>query len=294
MDKPLRLSCTEAEFLDTFRAKGFLSPYIEEAVPGFVQQHTVWFAHAEALIVAGLDTFNRRDNEIIGLSSHSPTPLAMRMIYRALSAAQGAVILFRRGMTAEGDTLTRNVYETAFWLGFINNEAETACAAFVSDERKSQKGRAEYYLEQFKTGAYAPEPEIEAKLATQIAELRSKLKGAESVSPKTVAERSGLYAYYDAYKHLSAASAHNSLNSLNRYLKRNPDGSYDGHIVGPDNDGLPDSLSVLCVGLGLALVMFGTVVAIDDDEAELQALLIQTDELRKQLKDSGGGLAMVK
>ena len=57
------------------------------------------------------------------------------MIYRALSAA-------------EGGTLTRNVYEAAFWLGFINSEAEMACAAFVNDERKSQKGRAEYYLQQ--------------------------------------------------------------------------------------------------------------------------------------------------
>lgn len=294
MDEPLRLSCTEAEFRDTFRAKGFLSPYIEEAVPGFVQQHPVWFAHSEALIFAGLDTYNRRDNEIVGLSSHSPKPLAMRMIYRALSAAQGAIILFRRGMTAEGDTLTRNVYETAFWLGFINKEAETACAAFVNDERKSQKGRAEFYLEQFKTGEYAPNPAIEAQLSAQIADARSKLKGAESVSPKTVAERSGLYAYYDAYKHLSAASAHNSLNSLNRYLKHNPDGSYDGHIVGPDNEGLPESLSVLCVGLGIALAMFCTVVAIDTNEPELQALLIQTDELRKKLKDSGGGLAMVR
>lgn len=290
-DDPARLSCTEQQFIDSFRTQGFLSPFIEEAVPMYIRQHAEWFAHAEGLNRAGLDAFTRRDNEIVGLSSQHPVALAIRMAYRALSAFQGAVILYRRGMIAEGDTLTRNVYETAFWLGFIHEDRDAASRALLNDECKSQKDRASYYLEQFEAGAYARNPEIEAQLKKKIVDLKGKISQANSVSIKNAAKRSGLYGYYDAYKHLSAGSAHNSLNSLHRYLNRNSDGSYDGHTVGPDPDALIDALPVLCIGLSVTLGMFCTIVAIDNDEAELRSLLLRTDTLRKAQKAAGGGIA---
>lgn len=286
-----RVNCTEQQFVDAFRTQGFLSPFIDEAVPAYVCQHAVWFAHAEALNRAGLSAFNRRDNEMVGLSSHHPVALAIRMAYRALSAFQGAVILYQRGMIAEGDTLTRNIYETAFWLGFIHEDQDAASRAFVNEECRSQKARATYYLEQFEAGAYPPNPEIERQLKAQITDLKSKISKDNGVSVQEAARRSGLYGYYDAYKHLSASSAHNSLNSLHRYLSRNPDGSYNGHIVGPDPDALVDAIPVLCIGLGVALGMFCTIVAIDHDEAELRALLLHTDALRRAQETAGGGVA---
>lgn len=238
-DDVIRLSCTEQGFKDAFRTHGFLSPYIEEAVPAYVHPHAEWFAHAEALNRAGLDAFYRRDNEVVGLSTQHPVSLSVRMTFRALSAFQAALILYRRAMVQEGDTLTRSIYETAFWLGYFHKDSAAAKRAFLNDERKSQKDRATYYLEQFASGAYDPNPEIEAQLREQVAELKSKITNTDNVSVREAAKRSDLYGYYETYKHLSAGSAHNSLNSLHRYLNRNPDGSYDGHIVGPD----PDSLS---------------------------------------------------
>ncbi|MDN2580859.1 DUF5677 domain-containing protein [Aquibium sp. ELW1220] len=274
-----RLSCTEAEFVNAFRANGFLSPYVEEAIPAYTRQHMAWFDHAEGLNGAGLEAFNRRENEIVGLSSHHPTPIAMRMIYRTLSSFQAALILYRRAMIAEGDTLARNVYETAFWLGFIQKERDAAVRAFINDELKSQKDRATYYLEQFRRGFYERNPEIERQLANRVSSLKSKITN--SISVKSLAQRSGFYNYYDSYKNLSASSAHNSLNSLHRYLNRNSDGSYDGHVVGPDPDSLSESLPVLCIGLGIALAMFCTIVALEHDEPDLQALLIKTDTLQR-------------
>lgn len=288
-----RLSCTEQEFVDAFRVEGFLSSFIDEAVPAYVHQYAEWFTHAEALNRVGLDAFNRRDKEVVGFSSHHPVALATRMTYRALSAFQAAVILYRRCMIAEGDTLSRNVYEIAFWLGFIHEEPDTAALAFINEERRSQKDRATYFLEQFETGVFAPHPEIEAQLRAQLIELKSKISDSKGVSVKEAAKRSGLYSYYDAYKHLSASSAHNSLNSLHRYLRRNADGSYDGHVVGPDPDALADALPVVCIGLGVALGMFCTIVGIDEDEDELRTLLLKTDTLRKAQKAAGGGVATV-
>lgn len=289
-DDVLRLSCTEQGFIDAFREHGFLSPYIEEAVPAYVRAHAEWFAHAEALNRAGLYAFYRRDDEVVGLSSQHPVSLAVRMTFRALSAFQGALILYRRAMVQEGDTLARSIYETAFWLGYFQKDGPAATRAFLNDELKSQKARASYYLEQFATGAYDPSPEIEAQLREQVAELKSKITRADDVSVQEAAKRSSLYGYYDTYKHLSAGSAHNSLNSLHRYLNRNPDGSYDGHTVGPDPDALADALPILCIGLGITLAMFCTIVALDDPEDELQALLIRTDMMRKAQKAAGGGV----
>lgn len=288
-----RLSCTEQEFVDAFRKEGFLSPFIDEAVPAVVRQHAEWFAHAASLNRAGLAALYRRENEVVGLSSHHPISLATRMIWRALSAFQGAIILYQRGMAPEGDTLSRSIYEIAFWLGFIDCDPEAARRAFINDECKSQKARAKYYLEQYRDGAYQPNPDMEDQLRQRIADLDSKIIRADTVSIQDAAKRGGLYSYYDAYKHLSAGSAHNSLNSLHRYLKRNQDGSYDGHIIGPDPDSLAEALPVLCIGLGVALSMFCTIVAIDGNEAELHALLIHTDTMRKEQRDAGGGVSTI-
>lgn len=289
-DDAVRLSCTEQGFIDAFRALGFLSPYIEEAVPAFVRPHAEWFAHAEALNRAGLDAFYRRDNEVVGLSSQHPVSLSIRMTFRALSAFQAALILYRRAMVQEGDTLTRSIYETAFWLGYLHKDGPAATRALLNDERKSQKERASYYLEQFASGAYDPNPEIEARLREQVAELKSKICKSDNITVKEAARRSDLYDYYETYKHLSAGSAHNSLNSLHRYLKRNPDGSYDGHIVGPDSDSLIEALPITCIGLGITLATFCTIVALDHSEDELQTLLIKTDTMRKAQKAAGGGI----
>lgn len=290
-DDVIRLSCTEQGFVDAFHSHGFLSPYIEEAVPAYVGLHVEWFAHAEALNMAGLNAFYRRDSEVAGLSSQHPVSLSIRMTFRALSAFQAALILYRRAMVQEGDTLTRNIYETAFWLGYLHKDGAAATRAFLNDERRSQKDRAKYYLEQFASGAYDPNPEIEAQLRAQVAELTSKITNVDNVSVKEAAKRSDLYGYYETYKHLSAGSAHNSLNSLHRYLNRNSDGSYHGHILGPDPDSLVDALPIMCIGLGITLAMFCTIVPLEYQEDELQALLIKTHTMRQAQKAAGGGIA---
>jgi len=287
------ISCSETEFVDAFRSTGFLSPYIEEAVPGYVSQNQTWFDHAELLNRVGLAAYYRRDHTFVGLTSHDPVALAVRMIFRALSAAQGAIILYKRGMIAEGDTLSRNIYETAFWLGFIRAEPDEAVSAILADERKSQLDRANYYVERLRKGELDIDRETEADLHDRIRELKDALGKVKSLSPKEVARRAGMFPMYDAYKHLSASSAHNSLNSLHRYLLRNEDGSYDGLQVGPDLDGLSEALPILCVAIGCAIAHFGTFVPIEEDEEELQAALIRTDALRFEQKASGGGIATI-
>lgn len=279
-EQPDRLSCTEAEFVEAFRLFGFLSPFMDEAAVQYAATHRNWFDHAEALNKEGIAACKRRENVVAGLSTHHPVAIATRMTFRALSALQGAIILYRRGMAAEGNTLSRSIYETAFWLGFIKQDSTAAIEAFVNDERKSQKGQAEYYLEQMEGGAIAYDETVANDLREMIARLRADLQGSPQFSIRSVAERSDLYPYYDAYKQLSASSAHTSLNSLHRFLKAGEPGSYDGHIIGPDLDSLKVSLPAVCVGIGVALALFCTIVSCDADEKVLNGLLMRTDFLR--------------
>lgn len=78
------------------------------------------------------------------------------------------------------------------------------------------------------------------------------------------------------------------------YLNRNPDGSYHGDILGPDPDSLVEALPVMCIGLGITLAMFCTIVGLDHPldhpEDELQTLLINTDTMRKAQKAAAGGI----
>jgi hypothetical protein len=286
------LSCTESQFVETFRSLGFLSPFVEEATVYYIAMNREWFDHAEALNKEGIACYNRRDGAFAGLSTHHPVSVSTRLIYRALSVFQGALILFRRAMIPEGDTLARGIYEIAFWLGYINEAGEDAVRAFVNDERKSQKGQADYYLEQMAAGALASDATVELQLREMVDRLKAEIATGESVSVKTVAKRSGLYAYYEAYKRLSSSAAHSSLNSLHRYLKPGAEGSYDGHLIGPDPDGLAESLPALCIGLGISLAMYCTIVPDAAGDLELNDLLIRTDALRLAQKESGGGLSM--
>lgn len=289
-EKPRDPTFTEQEFFDAFRDQGFLSSFVEEAVPSYVRQHHEWFARAEALNRAGLEAFNRRENAMVGLSTHSPVALAMRMTYRALVAFQGALILYRRGMIAEGNTLTRSVYETAFWLGFMHVNPDRACRAFLNDEFRSQKQLIAYYLKQFEAGTYARNSEFEQQLKAQSACLTQNITKEKKLTLEQVATDGRLIDYFETYKKLSGGSVHNSLSSLHRYLRRNEDGAYDGFCIGPDLDGLVEAIPVLCIGVGVALTILRLIVASDHDEYDLLGQLHDLNFLTVVRRAARGGV----
>ena len=108
-DKVFESEFTEAGFVADVRAHGFLSTAIESAIPAYVYQHQEWFDHAVKLSDAAHAAYNSRDNVVVGLSTHHPLSIAMRAMIRAMNAFQAAIILLRRGMATEGDTIVRGI-----------------------------------------------------------------------------------------------------------------------------------------------------------------------------------------
>lgn len=281
------LPFTEDEFRASLKSEGFLSPLLDEARLHFVQQETVWFNHARALNREGLLALGRRDEAVVGRTTHDPVSIVTRLIMRAFNSFQGAVVLYERGMPIEGNTLARSVYEIAFWMGFIAAKPNDGARAIRNEEMRSQLGRAKFFIRQIESGAIEVQAAVLNDLNEMVARLSSSIAGTRRLGTEEVAKEGGLATYYDAYKHLSASSAHVSLNSLHHYLKRNPDGTYEGHIWGPDVEALGESLSLICVGLGVCLALFGMMVEVDEDESELKRLLQETDEIRFSQKAKG-------
>lgn len=279
-DEPIEMPFTESEFVADVRANGFLAKSIELAIPAYVVQHKAWFEHAERFNCAAQQAFNCRDNVIVGLSTHSAKAIASRAMIRSMNAYQAAIILLRRGMASEADTLIRGLYETAFWLGFLLKDEAAAIRAIVVDELQSQNSLFAYYLELLRSGQRHGRQQDIADLEARIAENRENLSGARALGPKDLAKKSGLYQHYEAYKKISASAAHTSLHSLHKHLKMTSPGTYEGHIIGPDMEGTGVSLQLACTAFGLVVAHFGTITGPGDNDHVLQDLLIATDMMR--------------
>lgn len=285
MRKPL--SFTEEEFRDSLLKDGFLSERLEEARPHFTHLHNHWFDHAYSLNRAGLQAFYAREDAVVGLTSQDPISVATRLTMRAFNAFQGAIILYERGLSAEGDTLARGVFEIAFWIGLLSSDADLAVACFRNEEIKSQRGRAKFYKKQLDEGSIKLDAGLRAQFLRNLGELEENYDKTKNLGLEEVADKAGLTSHFDAYKHLSASSAHASLHSIHRYLKPNGDGSYDGHVWGPDTEKLDENVALACVGFGLSIALYCNMISVDNPENELKDLLVRTDELRKTEMQNG-------
>jgi hypothetical protein len=185
-----------------------------------------------------------------------------------MSNFQGSIILAERGMVVEANTLTRNCYENGFWIAALFIDRAEAVKALRLDETKSQSSRAEVFMRVIESHA---DPETREKARAGYAARGARAKG-RAVGLEDLARSSGLYPNYFAYKELSAHSAHSSLNSLERYLDRNPDGDWEGFVFGPESDRIKDAIDLACQALFSALTVVGHFLGPSEEDQPLYDL----------------------
>ena len=168
---PSPLSFTEDEFRASLIEDGFLSPLVEEARPHFTHLHNHWFDHAYSLNRVALRAFYAREDAVIGRTSQDAISVATRLSMRAFNSFQGSIILYERGLSAEGDTLARGIYEIAFWIGLLISEPDLAVACFRNEEIKSQRGRGRFYKRQLDEGSVNIDAELRDQFLKNLAEL---------------------------------------------------------------------------------------------------------------------------
>lgn len=258
--------------IQSIRRDGFLSPAIERLRPTLRDLHSTWFDLAERSNRTGQRIMNSAEQACVGRTIQDPICVATRLLIRSLSAFQGAFILAERGMAIEALTLIRGLYENALWLGFLHRAPVEAGEMLIVEEWRSQRGRDKALLAQFARAGWTDQG-LKTALEARVAAAERALKGKPKLTVEDLAEKGDSADYYPYFKQLSSGSAHPSLHSLSKHLNLNPDGTWSGHVTGPDGEGMLQALTLGVHALLANLAAFNGVWPRGDGAADVTALL---------------------
>jgi hypothetical protein len=267
---------TEArhQYSESTRRECFLSPWIEKLVPQFRQSNQEWCDYARELNRCGLEIATATGDVVAQKSTLDSVCIAYRLLLRALTGFQAAVTFAERGAISEADTLTRGVYEAGFWMGYFQKDGDKAANAMLQDSATSAlaalKFNRKIAVKAFGEGA------------DKVRELDKAITANGTGKAQNIAElafSSGYENYYPIYKELSSSVAHTSLHSLYSLMKDKGDGTVDGHIIGPDEEGIEPAITRACLALCLNLRSYAQLVGVMGLDSQLQKLLLKWDEM---------------
>lgn len=232
------------------RKQGFLAPSIEKIRRHFREVMDDWFGLAERLNTLGQAQYMDCSDLLPGKPLLHPVSLGLQMMPRCLSSFQGSIILAERGLGIEAQVLVRNVYETAFWLGYLTADPTNAVPQLRQETLASEIGlfvASQRHLQG-----------LDAATRRRVKEQLEEMRETCSSLPKPpkvekLASLAGWPRAYFFYKELSGAAAHVSLKSLHSYLRQDEDGDVVGHQVGPDEENVGKSVWLGCRAIILAI-----------------------------------------
>lgn len=256
----------------SIRRDGFLSDAIARVVPSLRELNRSSFDFSMRANGVGQRIMNAAEVACVDRSTHDPICVATRFLIRSLSGFQAVVLLAERGMTVEADTLIRGLYENSLWLGYLHTAPEAAVEALRTDELHSQRGRDRAVLGQLDR-TDTPDLILKARLMERVAEVEQTLRGRRKLGIEALAAEGQSDDFYAFYKMLSSGSAHPSLHSLSRHLEMNPDGTWSGHVTGPDGDGIKRTLILGAHALLACLAAFNATWPHAEGAGEVQQLL---------------------
>lgn len=205
-----------------------------------------------------------------GRNSHDPICVAIQIVPRALSSFQGAIILAERGMNTESLTLVRSIYECGFWIGYLHESPSAARDDFFADTIKNEiKVREIVKVLPF------IEAEPAASYAIEVEQLKIEAKKYSKRPPdiKTVAENSGFGDRYAEYRRLCGMAAHTSLTSIMQYISFEQDGTFKGHVIGPNENEVPNTLGFASGAMMIVIEAFRRATRCADFDDEFSRLM---------------------
>jgi hypothetical protein len=178
----------------------------------------------------------------IGIESRTKQNLSkvtlVTLLLRAISSFEGVMLLSERGMLVEARTLTRNVYETAFYTGALVAD-EAFIGRMVADNAKHRKTLANELIND-RAHSDVIGPDVLSQLAQFLMDLEASGQTLDRLISERAAKQAGMGPLYNFFRDLSG-DAHPTIQSLNRYTDGQPD--MTGFRLAPDD---------ACVHLALA------------------------------------------
>lgn len=244
-------SVVEADMI----AHGFLSPVLEQHRSIITDAHPDWFDLARRFNRMAMTVWLDHPITPEGLAINTKEPLTVRLMARAISGYEGAIILLERGMTVEAGTLIRSIYETGFWISYILKNEVEAVKFFTLDDLRSKEGRFKAYEKLFST-----DEQKLAEVRATLVQVRSQLRGQpKSPSIEAIATMGGVENHFANYKVLCGSSAHASITSTGHYLEFYDDDTA-GHVIGPDIAGTGRMVAFAIHALIVAFLGFAQTV----------------------------------
>lgn len=257
---------------------GFLSPKFSDVRNEVRAFAPLWFELADEInrsAVALLPTLqpNKTSDPEIGGAA---------LFARALQSFEATILLAERGMSADAGLTARSIVESAIYMGGL---------VLLEDfpERLKADNNA-HYFKWAKALAEFHESNGDEEGAQNAGELRELLQTVtdqghkhKSINMRELAKEVGLDPLYDVvFRKLSGESAHPSLQSIERHIRRAANGRIEGLAFKPQLDLLPSILSAAISAILGAV----EIVAVLFKDKEVRAIFEQYNARHHALAES--------
>lgn len=165
------ISMTEEEAKASIKLDGMLAPVIDEFRAHIVEDNAAWFEFARRLNRLAARHLADHVRTIDGREIRDAISLSFRLTSRVAHTFGGAIVLAERGQVIEANTLSRSIYETGFWIGYLRASPLQGAADFITEEMVGQAGRDAAVKK-----AMSGNPDVVRKIEAQIAETKKALR----------------------------------------------------------------------------------------------------------------------
>jgi hypothetical protein len=242
-----------------------------------VPDYKLWFTYADDLNRLGLDML--QDLDVPQDDSQRVTIAALFM--RAHRSVQAALLLAERGLLADSRVVLRSGVEGAIATISLANDPkflDQLIDAYHHYQRKTARlvlNNPNY------TGFYSPEQvaQMQETIAQVDAMEATRTKKLSDINWADIAIKHCRDVYDLLYRTLSTDGTHTNIHSIHRCMIYDHAGKFAGFKVGPDIDGMIDTLKAACLMFLWAAEPFARAFPRDGLEDRIRAELRRFDTL---------------
>lgn len=177
-----------------------------------------WLTATSELYELGKRLYQEADLIDSELGAADPKVIAITLLCRTMSHAEGVVAMVERGLVVEARILLRCCYENLIWIDGLAKDGSKFVQKIAGDELASRKRRGKNIRDWAEKQTV--KPSFGQKLHSYVLNLESSHPKVRHINFKEISAEGALKDSYIIYLQLSSDAAHPSASSLSRYIHR--------------------------------------------------------------------------